>query len=117
MGFVWWSLRRKEDRVYLILDGVDLDMKTKGNFIWVYFVRVHVRAYERACVCVKRNLKSDLTYLISKISILYMYKKIDELYFRPLEFGIDNMLGHIVDLKKEDYLCVEVSNLNNVLLT
>lgn len=40
-----------------------------------------------------------------------------ELYFRPLEFGIDNMLGHIVDLKKEDYLCVEVSNLNNVLLT
>lgn len=37
--------------------------------------------------------------------------KIDELYFRPLEFGIDNMLGHIVDLKKEDYLCVEVSNL------
>ncbi|XP_065924401.1 uncharacterized protein [Magallana gigas] len=52
MGFVWWSLRRKEDRVYLILDGVDLDMKTK-------------------------------------------------------EFGIDNMLGHIVDLKKEDYLCVE----------
>lgn len=43
--------------------------------------------------------------------------KIDELYFRPLEFGIDKMLGHIVDLKKEDYLCVEVSNLNNVLLT
>lgn len=42
--------------------------------------------------------------------------KTDELYFRPLEFGIDKMLGHIVDLKK-DYLCVEVSNLNNVLLT
>lgn len=74
MGFVWWSLRRKEDRVYLILDGVDLDMKTKGNSIRVFFVRVHVRAYERACVCVKRNLKSDLTYLISKISILYMYE-------------------------------------------
>lgn len=52
MGFVWWSLRRKEDRVYLMLDGVNLDMKTK-------------------------------------------------------EFGIDKMLGHIVDLKKEDYLCVE----------
>lgn len=29
MGFVWWSLRRKEDRVYLMLDGVNLDMKTK----------------------------------------------------------------------------------------
>lgn len=36
--------------VYIILDGIDLDMKTKGNFIWVLFVRV--RAYERAYVCV-----------------------------------------------------------------
>lgn len=41
--------------------------------------------------------------------------KIDELYFCFLEFGIDNMFGYIVDLKKEDYLCVEVSNFNNVL--
>lgn len=42
---------------------------------------------------------------------------VDELYFYLSEFGIDNMLGHIVDLQKEDHLCVEVSKLYNVLLT
>lgn len=74
MGFVWWSLRRKEDWVYFILDGVDLDMKMKGNFIRVFFVCVYVCVYECVCVCVKRNLKLDLIYLIFKISILYMYE-------------------------------------------
>lgn len=33
MGFECLSLRRKQDLVYIILDGIDLDMKTKGNFI------------------------------------------------------------------------------------
>lgn len=30
-----------------------------------------------------------------------------DLDMKTKEFGIDKMLGHIVDLKKEDYLCVE----------
>lgn len=85
-----------------ILITQDWDCLTWFDLIWAYFN------------CTKIKLGLGTWYLKS---VFYICMKIDELYFRPLEFGIDNMLGHIVDLKKEDYLCVEVSNLYNVLLT
>jgi hypothetical protein len=33
MGFVWWSLRKVNESIYIILDGVDLDLKMKGTII------------------------------------------------------------------------------------
>ena len=35
IGFVWWSLKKKEDRLYVILDGLDLDLKIKGKIIHI----------------------------------------------------------------------------------
>ena len=41
IGFVWWSLKKKEDRLYVILDGLDLDLKIKGKIIlWNYDIYI-----------------------------------------------------------------------------